>query len=176
VVPERLSWKDGNGPSSIRRKYDPVSLETPWASGAFALIDGEFYESVGGMEEAYFLYQEDVDLSWQAWANGWRVFYEPEAVVIHFSGAEFYRGDLEYLSSNLGLRNFIALLYKFFGIAGEERAVQMLAQEYTEDMATTAHNAFERECRTAIVPRLQPVAHRQIKVLGVNRFHDWRHR
>ena len=143
---------------------------------AFALVDGEFYDSVGGMEEAYFLYQEDVDLSWQAWVTGWRVFYEPEAVVVHFSGAQFYRPDLEYPEQYLGNRNFIALLYKFFGIGGEELAVQMLAREYSSAAATAAHSAFEQQCRTAITCRLRPATHRQIKVLGVNQFHDWSHR
>lgn len=156
------------------KEFDPVSLETPWASGAFSLIDGEFYESVGGMEEAYFLYQEDVDLSWRAWASGWGVFYEPQAVVVHFTGGPFYRRDLEYAEQYFGRRNFIALLYKFFGIEGECLAVQMLSNELSQAVAAESHEAFKRECRSLINPLRESVKHRQIKVLGVDRYHDWR--
>jgi hypothetical protein len=59
------------------KEYDLLSLTTPWASGAFSLIDAAFYRQVGGMDEIYFLYLEDVDLSWQAWLNGYAVLYEP---------------------------------------------------------------------------------------------------
>jgi N-acetylglucosaminyl-diphospho-decaprenol L-rhamnosyltransferase len=45
------------------------------------------FQSLGGFDEAYFMYVEDVDLCWRAWQTGWRVGYEPGARVVHLVGA-----------------------------------------------------------------------------------------
>ena len=43
--------------------------------------------TVGGWDERFFMYVEDVDLCWQLRQRGWRVGYEPGAVVTHVQGA-----------------------------------------------------------------------------------------
>src|SRR5207248_4889307 len=44
------------------------------------------YETVGGFDEHYFMYVEDVDLCWRLGRAGWKVGYEPAGRVVH-SGA-----------------------------------------------------------------------------------------
>ncbi len=57
-----------------------------WVSGCFMAVRREAFEAVGGFDEAYFMYVEDVDLCWRAWRAGWTVDYTPAAEVYHHIG------------------------------------------------------------------------------------------
>lgn len=63
--------------------YDPASLETGWVSGAACLLRRAAMLEVGGFDEGFFMYAEDVDLSWRLRAQGWRLKYCPQAAVLH---------------------------------------------------------------------------------------------
>jgi N-acetylglucosaminyl-diphospho-decaprenol L-rhamnosyltransferase len=65
--------------------------EVDWVSGACFLVRQEAYASVGGFDEAYFMYVEDVDLCWRLRRAGWEVLYEPAAVVTHVQGVSTAR-------------------------------------------------------------------------------------
>lgn len=58
-----------------------------WVSGACFLARREAWEDLGGFDEAFFMYVEDVDLCWRASRAGWRVGFEPGARVLHVQGA-----------------------------------------------------------------------------------------
>jgi GT2 family glycosyltransferase len=53
------------------------------ASGAALAIRRETFMTLGGFTDAYFMYQEDVELSWRAHLTGLRVIVEPAADVYH---------------------------------------------------------------------------------------------
>jgi N-acetylglucosaminyl-diphospho-decaprenol L-rhamnosyltransferase len=57
-----------------------------WVSGSCFLAEREAWDAVGGFDEDYFMYVEDVDLCWRAHRAGWDVAFEPEARVIHVQG------------------------------------------------------------------------------------------
>lgn len=57
-----------------------------WVSGACLLVRRRAFSSLGGFDESYFMYMEDVDLCWRARRAGWDVGYEPAAVVSHVQG------------------------------------------------------------------------------------------
>jgi N-acetylglucosaminyl-diphospho-decaprenol L-rhamnosyltransferase len=57
-----------------------------WVSGACFLARREAWDAVGGFDEAYFMYVEDVDLCWRARRVGWDVVFEPGARVVHAQG------------------------------------------------------------------------------------------
>lgn len=158
------------------KEFDPVSLETPWASGAFCLIDARFYQLVGGMDETYFMYLEDVDLSWRAWLAGYPVIYEKNSVTIHFSGGPFYRADVRSSEEYFGLRNFIALNYKFFGEEGEMHAIELLKESY-KTLGHSVNIAID-DYRVALRGKVKKLdmdaRHPKIKVLGLNQFHKLR--
>ena len=63
--------------------YDPASFETPWISGACMLIPRLAHDAIGGFDEAFFMYCEDVDLSWRARAAGLRTLTCPAASLFH---------------------------------------------------------------------------------------------
>jgi N-acetylglucosaminyl-diphospho-decaprenol L-rhamnosyltransferase len=61
--------------------------DVDWVSGAAVWLRRAALTTVGGWDERYFMYVEDVDLCWQLRQGGWRVGYEPSAVVTHVQGA-----------------------------------------------------------------------------------------
>jgi len=50
------------------------------------MIRRETWEQLGGFDEQFFMYCEDVDLCRRAHEAGWKVVYHPEAVVTHAIG------------------------------------------------------------------------------------------
>ncbi len=54
-----------------------------WFLGAFLLLRREMLEQLGGLDEGYHLYGEDIDLAYRARKAGWDRWYVPSAVVVH---------------------------------------------------------------------------------------------
>lgn len=105
-------------PSSHPKEFDPETGITPWASGAFSLIDSEIFRRVGGFDETFFLYTEDVDLSWRFWLAGSPIVHESRALCGHLTGLFNYRSDRFYWENYYCARNFLLIARKFFGSAG----------------------------------------------------------
>lgn len=64
-----------------REHDDPEEVE--WVSGAAMMVRRDAFEQVGGFDESYFMYVEDVDLCNRLRAAGWKALYFPEAVMMH---------------------------------------------------------------------------------------------
>ena len=60
--------------------------DVDWVAGTHLLARRSAWDDVGGFDEAFFMYMEDVDLCWRLHRAGWRVGYEPGAAVIHGIG------------------------------------------------------------------------------------------
>ena len=52
--------------------------------GAFMMVRGEVVEEVGGLDEEFFMYAEDLDWALRAKQAGWKVYYYPEVTVLHY--------------------------------------------------------------------------------------------
>jgi N-acetylglucosaminyl-diphospho-decaprenol L-rhamnosyltransferase len=57
-----------------------------WVSGAAMLIRRSAAEDVGYFDEGYFMYVEDMDLCYQMWRRGWKVYFCPDSKIIHHIG------------------------------------------------------------------------------------------
>ena len=76
-------------------------------SGCFWLVRRDALKKVGLLDEAFFMYGEDMDWCKRFWSAGWKLFFFPEAEAIHYGGASssnapvrFYverqKADLQY--------------------------------------------------------------------------------
>jgi N-acetylglucosaminyl-diphospho-decaprenol L-rhamnosyltransferase len=70
-----------------RRKYQAGwrtrSGPVEWVTGACVLLNGQMLHELGGMDEDFFLYYEEVALCLAARRRGWRVEYDPSIEVVH---------------------------------------------------------------------------------------------
>jgi GT2 family glycosyltransferase len=68
--------------------WDHASVrEVDWVSGACMMVRRAAIKEVGGMDEAFFMFNEDVDWCRRMKQAGWSVTYEPAAVIVHHIGA-----------------------------------------------------------------------------------------
>jgi len=67
------------------RTYD-APREVDWVTGACMLVRREVYEQVGGLDEGFHMFLEDVDWCMRVRRAGWQVRYTPAARIIHLKG------------------------------------------------------------------------------------------
>lgn len=60
--------------------------QVDWIVGAAMFVRRAVYTQIGGMDEGFFMYSEELDWCRRAVAAGWQVAYEPAAEVIHYEG------------------------------------------------------------------------------------------
>jgi N-acetylglucosaminyl-diphospho-decaprenol L-rhamnosyltransferase len=75
----------------LRRYYmadtaDDAVQPVDWVVGACLLIRREAYEQVGGLDEGFFMYSEEMDWCRRIRCAGWEILYLPTATVIHHEG------------------------------------------------------------------------------------------
>lgn len=103
--------------------YSPAPGEPYfYADGAAFLMRRDVFEALGGFDEDYFIFHEEVDLSWRTWLTGYTVLSVPTALVYHYSGGSVPGG---YVRSTfvttpwrryLGERNRLTTLLKNYGL------------------------------------------------------------
>ena len=57
--------------------------QSDWLLGAFLFLRREMLEGLGGLDEGYRLYGDDIDLAYRARKRGWERWYVPDAIVTH---------------------------------------------------------------------------------------------
>ncbi|KOV79893.1 glycosyl transferase [Nocardia sp. NRRL S-836] len=84
-----------------------------FGTGSALFVRAELYRELGGFDERFFMFYEDVDLGWRMNLRGWRVRYEPASLTFHRHHASMSSIDH---SRELYLleRNALAALYKNF--------------------------------------------------------------
>lgn len=65
--------------------------------GAFLMISREAYDKIGGLDESYFMYGEDIDYSWRIRLAEFKNYYFPETHIIHYKGESTKRGSMNYV-------------------------------------------------------------------------------
>lgn len=100
-------------PREHPKAVDPVNEETTWCSGAAALIRRSAFEEIGRFDERlYFMYCEDVDLSWNMWLKGWKCVYVADATVRHVT-QDLVPGKRRTAENYFSFRNSLFLFYRF---------------------------------------------------------------
>lgn len=63
--------------------------------GAFMLVRREAIEQVGGLDETFFMYGEDIDWCYRIKEAGWGIFYYPRTYIVHYKGGSARRKPLK---------------------------------------------------------------------------------
>lgn len=66
-------------------------------SGAFMLMRKETLEKVGLLDETFFMYGEDIDLSYRIQQGGYKNYYFPETKIIHYKGESTKKSSVNYV-------------------------------------------------------------------------------
>ena len=66
-------------------------------SGAFMLLRRTALDKVGLLDEAYFMYGEDIDLSYRITQGGFRNYYFPHTRIIHYKGESTKKSSINYV-------------------------------------------------------------------------------
>jgi GT2 family glycosyltransferase len=66
-------------------------------AGAFMLMRKQTLDKVGLLDEDYFMYGEDIDLSYRIIKGGYKNYYFPETTIIHYKGESTKKGSINYV-------------------------------------------------------------------------------
>ena len=95
---------------------------TGYAPTCFMLVDARVFDTVGTMDERYFVYYDDVDFVWRLNAKGLALHYVPQAVVLHKVSAST-GGSLSAFSVYYANRNRVYFALK--NLRGVQRVVAL---------------------------------------------------
>lgn len=118
---ERIDYVDG-GLTWYGMGYKPhigkpddgahdTARDVLFGTGAALLVRREVFERLGGFDERFFMFCEDVDLGWRLNLRGYRVRYEPRSIAYHRHHASLHGAD-PARETYLLERNALAALYK----------------------------------------------------------------
>ncbi len=71
------------------------TYEVDAVSGSFMMMTREAYEKVGGLDEEFFMYGEDLDICYRIQKGGLKVFYVHSTQIIHYKGESTKRSSLD---------------------------------------------------------------------------------
>lgn len=107
----RIEWQKGfvqhfSGPKTN------VAHISAWASGGSAAFRKSIWQELGGFDPLYApFYWEDIDLSYRAWKRGYKVLWEPKAVVYHKHEGTISRFSKNYVRM-ISERNQLLFIWK----------------------------------------------------------------
>ena len=143
--------------------FDPATGETSWASTACAMIPRELLQELNGFDaDTFFLYCDDVDFSWRARLKGFKVIYQPSAVVFHDkrlaqdgswiagSAEKYYSAEAALMMAHKWSRPDLVELYlSAFKMSPEEHLVRAAAHFISRREAGTLPLPLDAEASVA---------------------------
>ncbi|MDQ1163217.1 N-acetylglucosaminyl-diphospho-decaprenol L-rhamnosyltransferase [Chryseobacterium sp. SORGH_AS 447] len=107
------NFKKNNSKSYYRCDINEQAVaEVDVITGAFLLVKKEVYQKVGGLDEAYFMYGEDIDLCYTLLRNGFKNFYYGKTSILHHKGESTVKNEV-YLERFYGAMHiFIDKYYR----------------------------------------------------------------
>jgi N-acetylglucosaminyl-diphospho-decaprenol L-rhamnosyltransferase len=95
-----------NPDNRFTKRYNPgtpdgdAMVEADWISGSCFLARWVALEELGGFDEAYFMYAEDMDLCWRAHQAGWGIGFAGAASVTHVQGVSTARHPYRMMAAH----------------------------------------------------------------------------
>lgn len=125
------------------KDFDPQTFQTSWSVTCCCLFNVEAFKAVDGFDEAFFMYCDDVDISWRIRARGYEVYYCIDTFVYHSkrltaNGIEVPRSEEYY-----GLVNSMLLRTKYDREKLNEPVIKWLRQ-CTDPLHKSALREYRR--------------------------------
>lgn len=94
-------WKNNPWTAAYRQeRLAPSERPVGWLSGSCLLLRRAAFDQIGGFDERYFMYMEDVDLGDRLTAAGWQNVYVPSAEIVHDKGHAAGRDPAKNLAAH----------------------------------------------------------------------------
>ncbi|KZS67346.1 MAG: glycosyltransferase family 2 protein [Mycobacterium pseudokansasii] len=94
-------WPGNRWTKAYRQEHlEPSERAVGWLSGSCLLLRRAAFAQVGGFDERYFMYMEDVDLGDRLGKAGWLSVYVPSAEVLHHKGHSTGRDPATHLAAH----------------------------------------------------------------------------
>lgn len=132
----------------VRDRSDAETTAVDWVHGAAVIVRREVIDQVGGLDEGFFMYSEELDWQRRIKSAGWEIIYFPEAQIVHYGGKSsdqvvaqthirFQNSKIRYFrkyhgsATAIGLRLFLLANYAVQvvveaakGLVGHKRALR----------------------------------------------------
>lgn len=98
-----------------------------YVQGSSMLVDKDFFLKIGGFDEDYFMYLDEIDFCWRTWLFGYKVLYVPTSIVYHIGSADvsmFFSGSS--LMVYHSIKNRMANIFKNFSGLNILKAVLLI--------------------------------------------------
>jgi GT2 family glycosyltransferase len=71
------------------------TYEVEALSGSFMMFRREVYEDIGGLDESFFMYGEDLDWFYRSHKKGWKIYYVHSTQIIHYKGESTKKSNID---------------------------------------------------------------------------------
>ena len=112
-----------NNPFTRRYRQPRRDGHIDWVSGACVLVRREAFQRVGGFDERYFMFAEDMDLCWRLQRSGYEIGHEHDAVITHIEGVSRRRAPRMMVRAH----HFSAMRFEWRTSTGWRRLMAPLA-------------------------------------------------
>ena len=116
-------------------------------SGSFMFIRKKIFDEIGLLDERFFMYAEDIDLSYRIREKGYKIFYYPYISVVHYKGRSTKKTSLDYLK--LFYSAMLLFINKYYEKKGNQFYVLFLK---TAVFLRASLSAFKNLIRKIIEP------------------------
>lgn len=110
LLKNKFAWWSG---------HDTVR-DVDWVNGACMMVRQEVMKEMGGLDEGFFIYAEELDWCYRIKPRGWKVYFTPEATIIHLGGQAMnraadrrmvlkYKGQYRFYKKHYPIYKYIVL-------------------------------------------------------------------
>ena len=120
------TWLAAWAPADVERRYrmldtqDDDIVEADWVQGSALMLRRAVYDAIGGLDEGFIMYSEELDYCRRAKSAGWRIFYHGGAIITHHGGRSseqaaaatqirFHSSKLRYFRKHHGYSQYLFL-------------------------------------------------------------------
>jgi GT2 family glycosyltransferase len=150
-IAKRRGWGEPD-----RGQYDEA-CEVFSVCGGAAVVRMAAFEDVGGFDEDFHAYLEDIDWGFRAQLRGWTARYVPDTEVLHHGGATTRRADRERFFFRLQTRNPILVIVKNYPASRLVRQLPWILVHHLSWLVASVRRGYGRDhlaAFAAVVPML----------------------